>query len=372
MVDPKCLVILQRFSGMESCPPAWPDDWRPHGPALVRRWSTVYRLDSASTGMSICVKVVTGGTAGLEESRTLYEALCHYHARSDREKGYTVPEPYGWVPEHRAVIMEWVEGRTYAGILKREFFSPRKRRESLAKVAGWLRWFHEQSPVERESLENHRQLKGIVKLFGKAGEPDRPGNPHDSVLSGQLDVAARASGVLHGNEIECALLHGDFKPTNVILSRSGVVTGIDIADGRRGPVSHDICRFLSDVDFYRILSGRRFRRAQPAVPDDFGAFLAAYYGGEPAIGGNPFRYLYFLTVLSVLVNQRKKFQGGLAAVIRLAVYRRIAMELSTGFERPAVAKGGQVGWMMWRLLPPVIMEWGLVVLDSADLMACLG
>ncbi len=365
VTDPRCFVILQRFSAMEDCPEDWPDDWRPNGAPMVRRWSTVYRLDSARSGKSICLKVVNGGTRALEESEKLHAALRHYHARSDRDKGYTVPEPYGWVPEHAAVIMEWVEGLTYGDMLKRELFSRKRRHENLRKVGGWLRWFHEQSPVESESLEKLGQLRGITKVFRKAGDVKKEAASHDPLLRRYLEVAGKSAGVLQGAEIDCAMLHGDFKPTNVLISPAGVVTGIDIADGRRGPVSHDICRFLSDVDFYRNLLGRRFALGPVPRSNDFEAFLSGYGGRAAEIGRRAFGYLYFLTILSVLVNQRKKFQGGTVAMIRLAIFRRIAKELSDEMSPPAgrMAAAGVPGWMRWRLLPPVIMEWALVIWD---------
>jgi len=365
VTDPRCFTILQRFSAMEDCPADWPDDWTPHGEPMLRRWSTVYRMDSERSGKSICVKVVHGGTNATEDAGKLYEALCHYHVRADREKGYTVPEPFGWLPEHRAVIMEWVEGMTYSQVLKRELFSTRKRHESLRKVAGWLHWFHAQSPVESESLEKLGQLRGIEKVFKKARDVDKAATSHDRVLRHYLNLASSSSGVLRGSEVDNAVLHGDFKPTNLLISRSGVVTGIDFAGGRRGPVSHDICRFLSDVDLYRNLLGRRFALGPVPRSNDFEAFLSGYGGRAGGISRGVFVYLYFLAILSVLVNQRKKFQGGAAAMIRLAIFRRIAREVSLELsaDRSRTPAPSPI-WARWRLLPPVMLEWAVVIFDS--------
>ena len=327
-IVPRCDEILRQFQLSAGCPADWPDDWRLLGALLFRRESTICRLVSPRSRRSICIKIVKEDLAETKDATVLYAALRHYHARSDRERGYTVPEPYGCIPEHGAVIMEWVEGRTFSAAFKRDLFSRNRRHENLRQVAGWLRWFHAQSAVEHVKPAKGRRLKGILKVFDQTRDLDKAATVHDPLLKEYIDLASRSSVVLRGSEIDHAILHDDFKPTNLIIARSGEFVGIDFLGVRRGPVSHDICRFLSDLDFYRILLGRPLALHAASDTNDFDAFLSAYGGRAGGISRPAFVYLYFVTILSALVHQRRKFRLAPGHLIRLAVLRRMARQLS--------------------------------------------
>lgn len=374
MTDPLCETVLERFRQMEACPGDWPDDWKPACAPQVRRESTIHRLGSELSGRSICVKIINKPSRKSRDSARLYAALGHYHARSDREKGYTVPEPYGCIPEHGAVIMEWVEGRTFSEILKKGQFSRRKRHENIRKVAGWLRWFHSQSEMGRENMTNGKQLGVIAQVFGEGRDLHKAATAHDPVLRRYLDQAAKHAGVLGGVEIDSAILHGDFKPTNLLFSRSGVVVGIDFLGVRRGPVTQDICRFLIDLDFYRNLLRRSYALSPGSRSNDFEAFLSGYGGQAGSIPRPAFVYLYFLAILSALVHQRKKFKRGAGLRVRLAVFRSIARQLSNKVSpenRSAVTKPGRIEWFCHPKIPSVRfsslqipLDWGVILWES--------
>lgn len=323
--------VLRKFMEQDDCPPDWPGDWRPQGAPMVRRESTICRLGSPSSGKSICVKIVHPKPSGSENSGKLFAALRHYHAKSDTRNGYTVAQPYGWVPEHRAVIMEWVDGRNFNEILKREWLSPRKRHDRIRKAAGWLRWFHTQSELEPATLAKQLKLKNIVTIFGQ--EVGSAAMAHDSELLGYLEIARNASKRVQTTPMDLVDLHGDFKPTNLLVASSGAVVGIDFkGDGRGAPV-HDICRFLSDLDFHRNVVGRSFALEPRSEANDFEVFLNSYGGRMTELDRDVFTYLYFLTTLRGLVHQRKKFIPSALFRMRQAVVRRLAGKLSREVSR---------------------------------------
>lgn len=293
---------------------------------MVRRESTVCRLRSASSRKSVCIKIVHPKPNGAENSGSLFAALRHYHARSDHENGYTVPEPYGWIPEHRAVIMEWVDGRNFNQILKREWLTPRRRHDSVRKAAKWLRWFHSQSEVEPSTLAKRLKLKLIVTAFD---EPvSEAAKTHDPELRGYLEIAKKASKKVQTTAMDLVDLHGDFKPTNLLISNTGKVVGIDFKGDGRGAAIHDICRFLSDLDFHRNVVGRSFALDATSGSNDFEVFLNAYGGSMAELDRQVFTYLYFLTTLRGLVHQRKKFNPTAAFKVRQAVVRGLAGKLA--------------------------------------------
>ncbi len=326
--DPTCDSILRCFSAMDECPQDWPQDWKPRGTPQVRRESTVFRLTSPSSGRSICIKLFRAGPDGTRECIRQHAALHFYHARSDHENGYTVPQPHGCVAEHRAVIMEWADGRTYGDILKRDLFSTVRRQENLRKVAGWLRWFHSQSEAGRRILGNRGPLGDISRVFDQVDGLGKSARAHDPAIRELIAVAIGNLDLLHGLEVDLADLHGDFKPTNLLISPSGQVIGLDFMNGKRGPVSQDICRFLCDLDLYRNLLGGSVTSSSVAGNSDFEVFLSAYGGRAANLPQMAAIFLYFLTVLRSIVHQRANFKGGVVQRTRLAVFRRIAKRLA--------------------------------------------
>ncbi len=374
MADPLCEAILKCFGEMVDCPADWPDDWKAESAPLIRRESIIHRLSSARGQRSICVKIMKRVSRGSQDAASLHAALQHYHARSDHEKGCTVPEPYGCVLEHDAVIMEWVKGRTFGEILKKEQFSKKKRHDNIRKVAAWLRWFHEQSQVESGPVTQVRILKSIVRVFEEACDLNEAVAAHDPAIRRFLEVAANTNGAIHETEIDFAVLHGDFKATNLLIADSGAVVGIDFLGTKRGPVSHDICRFLSDLDFYRNLLGRSYASGSGPRINDFEVFISAYGGRTSLIAKPTFIYLYFLTILSALVHQRRKFKGGVKHLIRLSVLRSIAKQLSQELTKPADCAATNRKYQPWLSLSRLSglrvpslqgsVDWGVALWES--------
>lgn len=337
-IDPACAKVLRRFRKSDQCPANWPDDWKPDDPPQVRRESTIHRLSSEVMGVTICVKIINRPSRRSIDSKRLYAALRHYHARSDRERGFTVPQPFGCLPKLGAIIMEWVEGKTFSELLKLEQFNTRRRHENIRKVAGWLRWFHSQSEMECEEMVAGSQLEGIIQVFDEGVDLHKAAMAGDPALRRHMELAARHAGVLDGVMVESAILHGDFKPTNLLFSANGDVVGIDFLGVRRGPVTQDICRFLIDLDFYRNLVRHSYALSPRSRSNDFKAFLSAYGGKAGAVPRPAFLYLYFLAVLSALVHQRRKFKPGAGLRVRLAVFRSIARQLSRKIEPETAGK----------------------------------
>ncbi|RYD48062.1 MAG: aminoglycoside phosphotransferase family protein, partial [Verrucomicrobiaceae bacterium] len=352
--DPLCRKVLEHFRASPDCPPDWPDDWRPECPPQVRRESTIHQLGSRHWNKVICLKIITRPGRKSPDARQLHAALLHYHARSDHEQGFTVPRPYGCIPELGAVIMEWVEGKTFGELLKKEQFNTRKRHEDIRKVAGWLRWFHSQSDFQPASVADGKQLEVIIKVFEENSGLKPAATAHDPMLRRFIGIAGRHAAVLDEVEVDSAILHGDFKPTNLLFSGKGTVVGIDFLGVRRGPVIQDICRFLIDLDFYRNLVRRSYALSPGSRSNDFEAFLSAYGGQVGRISRPAFVYLYFLSVLSALVHQRKKFKPGARLKVRLAIFRSIANQLVGEIleeSRDKQVKRVRFGWLRQPKLP---------------------
>ena len=227
--------------------------------------------------------------------------------------------------------MEWVDGRNFNEVFKREWLSPRKRHESIRRAAGWLRWFHSQSEVEPSNLTKRLNFKNIVTAF--EAPVDEAAKAHDPKLREYLEIARKVAKIVRTTGMDLADLHGDFKPTNLLVSDSGTVVGIDFKGEGRGAVVHDICRFLSDLDFHRNVVGRSFALESRSPTNDFEVFLNAYGGRIAALDPRVVTYLYFLTTLRGLVHQRKKFIAKAVFRLRQAVVRHLAEKLAREVSR---------------------------------------
>jgi hypothetical protein len=332
--DAICHAALQSFKGMESCPTDWPDDWETKRPALVRREATVYFLSSKSSGNSIVVKVFTNPAQKEKDSARLHAALVHYHRGSDFSKGYSVPKPFGLTPQYAAVIMQWVDKPTFHKLLYRDMLFPKARHEKIRRVAGWLRWFHSQSDVAAACIGDDQPIRRIVRKI-RASSLSQSGEWHDDSLHQSLELAVKCSYLLRHVSISHALCHHDFKPTNVLLDDAHII-GIDFLAHRRAPVTHDICRFLIQLDLYRTFWGKSFALKRGSKINDFDVFLSAYGGNVTKIGDDEFLYLYFVSVLSRWSSLAIRWNNGKRAIqqrFHIFVIRSIARQLSAELEK---------------------------------------
>jgi len=336
--DATCHAVLQSFSGIESCPRDWPDDWELKRRPLLRREATLYFLRSASSGKSIVVKVFTSLQDKEKNSAQLHALLAHYHRGSDLVNGHTVPKPYGLIPGHAAVIMEWVEKPTFHKLLYRDMLFPKARHEKIKRVAGWLRWFHSQSEVAPSRLGDDPPIRRIVRKV-RASKLAESGKWHDESLFRCLDLAVKCSPIVRRLSIDHALCHQDFKPTNVLLDDTHIV-GIDFLTRRRDPVTLDICRFMIQLDLYRTLWKKSFALTRRTEGNDFDVFLNAYGGGASELGDDELLYLYFVSVLSRWSSLAIRWANGqrnLQQRFHLFVIRVIARQLSVEMEKRLAA-----------------------------------
>lgn len=323
---------------MDYCPVDWPDDWKLKRAPLVRREATLYFLKSPSSGKSIVVKVFTHFQEKGKNSAQLHAALVRYHRGSDLTKGYTVPEPYGLIPDHAAVIMEWVEKPTFHKLLYRDMLSPARRHENIRRVAGWLRWFHSQSEVSTACVGDDQPIRRIMRKVRASGLAES-GKWHDESLHRSLELAVKCSTLVRRLSIDHALCHHDFKPTNVLLDDSHIV-GIDFLAHRRDPVTLDICRFLIQLDLYRTLWRKSFALTRRTRGNDFDIFLSAYGGNAAGIGDDELLYLYFVSVLSRWSSLAIHWVNGrrtLSQRFHLFVTRIIARQLTAEMEKRLAA-----------------------------------
>lgn len=170
-----------------------------------------------------------------------YRRLLALHCCGDRENEYGIPQIFSLDADTRVVAMERVSGKTVSAALVAGRVGGAVNLHSLANRCGrWLGWFHrlEAAPATRfpaaHFLESLGEDIAVVRTANSsvAGQSFR--------LLGETAAAAGAEFV------PCGLLHGDFKPDNLIVSESRVV-GIDFEIIPQGMLLSDLVQFMNHV-----------------------------------------------------------------------------------------------------------------------------
>lgn len=176
----------------------------------VRNTKTVYR-DGKN-----CIKVFNDDYS---KSDVLNEAL--NHARVE-ETGLNVPKIIGvtTIDGKWAIISEYIKGKTLAQLMEEDPDNKDKYIEMLVDLQ-----------IEVQSKTNPLLTKLKDKMNRKISEADLDANT-------RYDLHTRLEGMPKHNK----LCHGDFNPSNVIISSKGKAYIIDWSHATQGNASADVAR----------------------------------------------------------------------------------------------------------------------------------
>lgn len=176
----------------------------------VRNTKTVYR-DGKN-----CIKVFNDDYS---KSDVLNEAL--NHARVE-ETGLNVPKIIGvtTIDGKWAIISEYIKGKTLAQFMEEDPDNKDKYIEMLVDLQ-----------IEVQSKTNPLLTKLKDKMNRKISEADLDANT-------RYDLHTRLEGMPKHNK----LCHGDFNPSNVIISSKGKAYIIDWSHATQGNASADVAR----------------------------------------------------------------------------------------------------------------------------------
>ncbi|CAN5727914.1 hypothetical protein BH23GEM6_BH23GEM6_21400 [soil metagenome] len=232
------------------------------------------------------------------EHRALEEIHAHLAAMGDPRFGAV--EVFGGLPEHAAVVMEFVEEPS----LRQVIAGGRQRNPALtqalptifANTGAWLRVYHglpEPHPTERcytTPSEFAAYLRGVATFLGEAlGEA-----PFFSTV-GERGAEA-ALRVLPG-PLPTGLSHGDFAMRNVLISPEGRVRVLDTLARHTTAIFDDLGYFLVDVKAASAF-GVCWRTGmdRSRVEELEKAFLTGYFGTSEI----PYRAIALYEVLALL------------------------------------------------------------------------
>jgi hypothetical protein len=256
------------------------------------------------------------------------EALRRYHAAMASRPGLTVPAPWAALPEHRTLIMEWIDAPRVDKLLSRA--GTRLERDRIIADAGrWLRHFHDQGDRTLQPLKDIDLLRPIDTLLsGEGGATAR-----DPVWRAAYDVLRDSVRQFAETRISFVISHGDFSPPNLFLGADRTI-GFDFKANAARPPARDILHFLVYAEAFNtptwmLLTSNIGRH-------DLDAFVSAYGPLDAAMDERlltVFRLAEALRSWSYLLDGMRRDGVSIRRMARALSLRRMAKHAARSLKR---------------------------------------
>ncbi len=214
--------------------------WDIKGPVIKSRECDIYRVNSPSSGLSLALKYYHSGPSKVAPQQQ-FSALDRCHPdMTDASQRLKVPKVFLVSPQHRLLVMEWINGTS----LHHHLWNPGIKKQHLAaqlhQVGAWLRKYHDVSQPESSQTKISELLKPLNKNIGDTG--DLPVSQVGFFPSAMafLQCLEKSGTVLPAFD---AVVHGDFTPANILLTGDRIY-GLDIWGTVRRSIYHDVCRMI--------------------------------------------------------------------------------------------------------------------------------
>lgn len=308
--------------------------WTVEPEPIKARDSWVFKAHAPDAPWPLAVKVFCTAIPP-EKATKQADLLQHYHASMAGRPELTVPAPWTHLPEHRTIVMQWIDEPRMDQLLR----DARRRRDTrlrlFAAAGRWLRHFHAQSTYARDLPPKvHNNRVQIDMLLG--GEEGAGHRVRDTVFR-----KAYATLVHHADEfahtpIPHIMTHGDFGPHNLFHGPARTV-GFDLVPQRKSPLA-DICHFFVEAELRKPFWTRPGMLGPTGLErHDVAAFLQAYGPIEPYGSVRLATYIQLAEVLirwSLLISHfRTGHRRNMERMVRVIRFRRMAKYAMTALQR---------------------------------------
>jgi Ser/Thr protein kinase RdoA (MazF antagonist) len=243
------------------------EECRIEGPLAVDGSASIYRVTAGAGGPGFAAKICADPADARLQFAALEAAAAAMNGALDG--GCRVPQPIALAEEQGLVVMEWVDGRSLAGLLHAPLAGPGVVLDAAARAGAWLARYHATGPIAAAPFDYAAALARLEPVLATLGPDDPARRPAEA----WLDRLRRTAGRHGSTALPIRLHHGDFKPANVLLT-DGAVYGIDLHSRYRSSVAQDLVHFVVDMELacfhppgWRLLPWRRALTRR---------FLAAY------------------------------------------------------------------------------------------------
>ena len=195
--------------------------------------SLVCRAVSPAAGRRVALKVV------LDErnlsARDQFEAMRAVETRFHAHAGFRAPQALAYLEGRRAFVMEWLDGQPLSRLLCGG--DRRKAAGAIRKAAHWLAILHGSEILPPRPMPLSDMLADLEEAM--SGRRPGPVGPILAMLRGAADSLAAVP-------VATAVLHGDFKPENLLLSGDELI-GMDSEARYRAATVGDLGYFLNSL-----------------------------------------------------------------------------------------------------------------------------
>lgn len=192
------------------------------GPVTENQWAQIYHGTSDLYATPVAVKRLrdpaTGAIAPKDARESFLGLRCAVQSVQGDARCLSVM-PLDFFEDLAVVVTEWIDGTTLDRFIAR---APAERIEAVLHAAGaWLARLHRANARAPRPLNVERLLLWLEKSFAGA-----TGGAQTGATRHAKEALMRMAGLAGRRAVPWVLLHGDFKPSNLILAE-GRLVGID-------------------------------------------------------------------------------------------------------------------------------------------------
>ncbi len=210
--------------------------WAVTATAGNSRKCDIYVLASPHTAKKLAIKIYRPGMVSDRAPKAQYKAMLRAHGK------LACPKAYGFLPDDRAILMDWIEGPRFRSVLWQQILHPSKRLALVEQTGRWLRQLHDLSSPQTEPFDGGKMIAKLhIQLTKHEAAAKALGL--DEVFNASLKTLEQLAPVIDA-DIPHSLLHGDFTPSNLLV-KNDTILGIDIWGARRAPIYEDAARMLA-------------------------------------------------------------------------------------------------------------------------------
>lgn len=247
--------------------------FRLRGPVAIQNRSQLFLVQASAYPAPVAIKAFFDPMTRRPEAmraEAYFTALCHAREISRSHPGIAVVQPIMLVEALGVVAMEWIEGPTLAESILAG--SLPATTDLLRKGGLWLATLHRSQVAEPRGLETGAMLAELRE------GADRVSSRLSSYATRVTDQLTESAADIAGQKVPSTLLHGDFKPDNLLVGQ-GRLVGIDLELCFVNAAMNDVAQFENHL--YLLLNDpRHFRHARRTT-----ALLEAFEAGYSDDGG---------------------------------------------------------------------------------------
>lgn len=185
-----------------------------------------------------------------------YKYLLSSKKCNKKNSEFGIPKIFFIDSDTKSVGMENILGETLSSALLSKEYNALHRHSLVNRCGRWLSWFHNFETVTCKSFPAEDFLESLNREISSYTSIEYS-------LAARIFSSLEKTATLASKEIvPHGLLHGDFKPDNLIVSTSRVV-GIDFQINTQGMLISDLVQFLNHIYLFgyepRALRSRLWR-----------------------------------------------------------------------------------------------------------------